>query len=152
MIVRQPVCDAVGLIHAASVIAEVTELSDVDEGTCTMLATPSKFSPPPYLPATQVAPVIVPVLPFPEASTTDVPEPASKVYAATRPDGGGGAVPVVPEATLEKPLTLPAASTAETRYEYDVDAARPASTYPTVAGAATWANVVQSAPEQRSTR
>src|SRR6185295_551911 len=42
----------------------------------------------PYLPALdQVAPEIVPVLPLPEASLTVLPDPSSKAYAATRPEG-----------------------------------------------------------------
>src|SRR6202035_2397175 len=42
----------------------------------------------PYLPvAAQVAPVIVPVWPFPDASVTVVPEPSSNPYAATSPVG-----------------------------------------------------------------
>src|SRR5436189_2784747 len=36
----------------------------------------------------QVAPLIVPVFPFPDISPTDVPEPSLKEYAATRPAMG----------------------------------------------------------------
>ena len=39
----------------------------------------------------QLAPVIVPVLLFPERSASVVPVPPSKLYEATRPVGGGGA-------------------------------------------------------------
>ena len=47
----------------------------------------------PYLPAVaQVAFVIVPLLPFPDASVTVVPDPSSNPYAATSPDGAAGVV------------------------------------------------------------
>ena len=49
MIVRQPLCDAVGLIHADSVIAD-DRFSDADDGTRTMLLVPLKLNAPPYLP------------------------------------------------------------------------------------------------------
>ena len=47
----------------------------------------------PYLPdVAQVAFVIVPLLPFPDASVTVVPDPSSNPYAATSPDGPAGVV------------------------------------------------------------
>src|SRR5207237_7485923 len=62
--------------------------SDAESGTVTqlLLLEASKLSAPPYFPAAQAAPVIVPVLPFPERSVTAVPAPSSNAYAATRPE------------------------------------------------------------------
>src|SRR5215475_6192764 len=93
MMVRQPLWAPVGLIHAANVIP-VLRLSEDDEFTRTMLLEPLKFNALPYLPATQVAPVMVAVLLLPETSAAVVPEPASKVHSATRP-GGRVLAPVV---------------------------------------------------------
>jgi hypothetical protein len=59
--------------------------------------------------------VTVPVLPFPEASATDVPEPSPNEYAATKPVGGGGPAAVVTDTTDEYPLTFRDGSTARTR-------------------------------------
>src|SRR5678815_6033695 len=74
MIVRQPLCAAVGMTQASSVI-RVVSASELELLTSTRSLTPSKLSAVPYLPATtQVAPpLIVPVLPLPEASATVVP-------------------------------------------------------------------------------
>jgi hypothetical protein len=48
------------------------------------------------------APSTDPVFPLPERSKAEVPEPSSNEYAATRvADGGGGAEPVVADATFE---------------------------------------------------
>ena len=41
------------------------------------------------------APLMVPVLPYPEASVTVVPLPSLKLYAATRPGGGVGVGDIV---------------------------------------------------------
>ena len=76
-----------GLTHASSVIP-LERCSEAASGTVTSALVPLNCSALPYLPvAAQVAPVIVPVLPFPDASATVVPEPSSKPYAATRPVG-----------------------------------------------------------------
>jgi hypothetical protein len=77
MIVRQPFCVAVGYTHADIVSPLVTFRLD-DEGTDTRLLVPLKASAPPYLPLVQVAPEIVPVFAFPDASVTVPPEPSSK--------------------------------------------------------------------------
>ena len=54
-------------------------------GTVTQSLTPSKLSAPPNLPAAvRVAPLIVPVLPRPEASAAVVPVVSSKPQAPTR--------------------------------------------------------------------
>ena len=70
----------------------------------------------PYLPEfVQVAPLIVPLFPFPEASATVVPVPSLNPYAATgviEPSGTGGVAAV---ATAANSLKLPAASSARTR-------------------------------------
>ena len=48
----------------------------------------------PYLPdVDHVAPEIVPLLSFPEASVTVVPDPSSNAYAATRPEDVAAASP-----------------------------------------------------------
>jgi hypothetical protein len=76
---------------------------------------PLNANPLPYLPeAVHVAPLIVPVFPFPEASATVAPVPSLKEYAATSPVEGG-AFEVVALATLEYALRFPAASVARTR-------------------------------------
>jgi hypothetical protein len=54
----------------------------------TIALVPLNSSASPNLPAVdQVAFVIVPLLAFPDASVTVVPDPSSNPYAATRPDG-----------------------------------------------------------------
>jgi hypothetical protein len=48
------------------------------------------------------APCTTPAFPFPDKSATADPDPSSNAYAATRvADGGGGAAPVVADATFE---------------------------------------------------
>src|SRR5688572_863233 len=115
MIVRQPPCIAVGKIHACSVIPEDT-FSDAEAGTTTIALLPLKLSALPKRPCVlQLAPLIVPVLPLPEASLTVVPAPALNPYASTSPALGSGALCVVSIATFEYPLRLPEASVARTR-------------------------------------
>ena len=64
-------------------------------GIVTLLLVPLNESASPNLPAVdQVAPEIVPVLPFPDASETVVPEPSSNPYAATSPEGAAGVLAV----------------------------------------------------------
>ena len=73
---RHPVGAAVGYTHASSVIP-VVSCSDAALGTVTTALVPLNTSAPPYRPAAvHVAPLITPVLPFPEASTTVVPAPS----------------------------------------------------------------------------
>jgi len=62
-----------------------------------------------------------------------------------------GAVGVVAVAVLEYALLLPAASSARTRYEYEVEAANPVSLNEVPVGAAICVKFAQAAPEQRST-
>ncbi len=75
--VRQPLCAAVGWIHASSVMA-APRFSDAELATRTRLFTPLKLSAPPQRPAVLQAnpPLIVPVLPLPEASVMVVPAPS----------------------------------------------------------------------------
>jgi len=49
----------------------------------------------------QLAAVIVPVLPLPDASAVVVPTPSPNAQAPTSPEGVGGAAPVVASATAE---------------------------------------------------
>src|SRR4051794_6356368 len=100
MMVRHPLCVAVGSIHAINVIAD-DRPNDAEAGTLTRAFVPLKLSAPPYLPETQPAPAIVPSLPLPDVSATVAPEPASKVYPATRPGTGGGPALVVALAMSE---------------------------------------------------
>jgi hypothetical protein len=151
MIVRHPLWFAVGWIHAINVIADVT-FNDNDAGALTRELLPLKLNAAPYLPVTHVAPVIEPVFPFPDTSTTDEPEPASNEYPATNPEGGGGVALVVAVATFEYPPRFCCASTARTRYRYVVEAASPLSVNAGTAGVPTWMKLVQLAPWQRSTR
>src|SRR5262245_41915821 len=59
--------------------------SELESATVTQLLVPLKDRALPNLPAVlQVALLIVPVFPLPEASATVEPVPASKLYAATR--------------------------------------------------------------------
>ena len=58
--------------------------SDAESGIVTRELEPLKLSALPYFPtAAQVVFETVPLLPFPEASATVVPEPSSNAYAAT---------------------------------------------------------------------
>src|SRR6516164_1187773 len=101
-----------GLTHASSVIP-VDRCSEAASGIVTSELVPLNCSAPPYLPdVTQVAFVIVPLFPLPDASLTVVPEPSSNAYAATSPLGAAG---VVALAVFEYVLRLPAASVARTR-------------------------------------
>ena len=76
--VRQPLCEAVGITHASSVIPVVTS-SEFESLICTRLLEPLKDKAPPYLPpAMRVAPLIVPVFPLPDSSVTLGPEPSLK--------------------------------------------------------------------------
>src|SRR5947209_3719446 len=102
-----------GLTHASSVIP-LDRCSDAASGTVTSALVPLNCNAPPYFPdADHVAFVIVPLLPFPDASVTVVPEPSSNPYAATNPLGAAG---VVALAVLEYGLGFPAASMARTSY------------------------------------
>src|SRR4051812_30005905 len=75
----QAVLAAVGLTHASRVMAPV-RCRDAESATVTQLLVPLKDRALPNLPAVlQVAAVIVPVFPLPEASATVVPVPSSKL-------------------------------------------------------------------------
>jgi hypothetical protein len=74
-----------------------------------------KLNAPPYFPGTHVAPAIVPLFPFPDTSANVAPDPASNVYPATNPTGGGGPATEVAVAVFEYPDRFPAASTDRTR-------------------------------------
>jgi hypothetical protein len=59
--------------------------------TVTKAFVPLKLKASPYLPAVvQVAPLMIPLFPLPEASFTIVPLPSLNAYAATRPGVGVG--------------------------------------------------------------
>src|SRR4051812_14998640 len=74
----------VGRTHASNVMPLVSR-SVAASGTVTRAVVPLNDSAPPDLPAAvHVAPVIVPVLPFPDASLTVVPVPSLNAYAATK--------------------------------------------------------------------
>jgi hypothetical protein len=62
-----------------------------------------------------------------------------------------GAAGVAVETTFEYPLLFPAASSARTRYEYEVEAVNPVSLNAVAVGAAICAKFAQAAPAQRST-
>ena len=116
MIVRQPLCAAVGWIHASSVIAD-DRFSDAESATRTRLldAVEAQRAAEACPAVVQVPAVIVPVLPLPETSATVVPAPSSKRVRGhqarrrrrRRRRGGRGHVGVA--------ARLPDASTARTR-------------------------------------
>src|SRR5262249_28193298 len=82
--VAQPPLAAVGLTHASSVIPFV-RCRDAESATVTRSPVPLNERAPPYLPrAVRVAPVMVPLLPVPELSSTAVPLASPKSRAATR--------------------------------------------------------------------
>ena len=97
----------------ASTVIPLVRASEVELLTVTQAFVPLKLSAEPYFPPlAQVAFASVPVFPFPEESTADVPAPASNEYAATRPAPELAAT--VAFTSLEAPETLPAASSAVT--------------------------------------
>src|SRR5215813_9804878 len=94
---------AEGLTHASSVIP-LDSCSEAALGTVTTAFVPLNDSALPYLPdVAQVAPVIVPVFPLPDASVTIVPDPSSNPYAATTPVVA--AVEAGADATSTTPIT-----------------------------------------------
>src|SRR6266496_2792291 len=112
MAVRHWEPSAVGFTQASSVIALVRS-SEVESATFTMLLTPLKLSAEPNLPlVVQVAPEIVPLFPLPDRSGSEVPDPWSKLYAATSP--AGAACVTTALAWFEGPDRLPGASSAAT--------------------------------------
>ena len=89
--VRQAPPRAVGFTHADAVMP-VASRSDGASFTVTQSLEPSNVSAPPKRPAVvRVAPLIVPPLPAPEASTTAAPDVSSNAHAPTRPVGVGQA-------------------------------------------------------------
>ena len=115
-IVRHQFWLDVGRIHADTVSAAPT-FSDADAGTRTVLLIPLKLSALPKRPSVdQTAPLIVPVLPRPDASAVVVaPNPSLNPQAPTNPTGSGGVEAVVAGATPEYGPRLPAVSAARTR-------------------------------------
>jgi hypothetical protein len=84
---RHPVGVAVGYTHASSVIP-VVSCNAAPFPTVTRALVPLNSNALPYRPAgVHVAPLIVPVYPFPELSTTVGPAPSANPYAATSPEG-----------------------------------------------------------------
>ncbi len=80
---RQALLTAVGSTQASSVMA-VVRRSEAASATVTRELAPLKSSAGPYRPVdTRVVPAAVPVLPFPDASTTVVPDTSSNANAAT---------------------------------------------------------------------
>ena len=93
MTVRQSP-SAAGFTQASSV-ARLVRSSEALSATVTRSLTPSNVSAEPKRPVVmRVAPLIVPVLPRPEASVTVVPFGSSKPQAPTRPVYDGHAVSV----------------------------------------------------------
>src|SRR6185503_7940984 len=101
---------AVGLSHA-STVSPVVRSRELASLTVTRSLTPSTERACPYFPAVHVAPEMVPVLPLPEISATDVPLPSLKPYAATSPPSGATET-VLPADGIS---TLPLSSTARLR-------------------------------------
>ena len=86
--------------------------NEAELGTVTRALEPLNDNAPPYLPAlAQVAPEIVPVFPFPDASADRRARPLIKRKRRHQPRR---AALVVAEALLENGPRLPAASTART--------------------------------------
>src|SRR5262249_17298206 len=84
--VRQPLT-AAGRTHPSSVIPELRS-SEAESATVTQLLAPSNDNALPKRPvAAQVAPLMVPLLPLPEASAPDSPVPPSSPRARTRTAG-----------------------------------------------------------------
>src|SRR3974390_291772 len=74
-----------GFTHASSVIP-VVRSSDAESLTVTSALVPSNTRALPYMPeVVQVAPLTVPLFPFPDVSNTVVPAPSLNPYSATRP-------------------------------------------------------------------
>src|SRR4051794_8372528 len=109
--VRQPE-SVVGLTHASSVSADVRS-SELESGTSTRLEPPLKDSALPNLPSEiHDALLTAPVLPLPDASAVEDPDPSSKPHAPTRPDE---ALAMVAAACAVARPMFPAASSAATR-------------------------------------
>jgi len=80
---------AVGRTHASSVIP-VVRCNDAASGTDTTDDDPSNDNADPNFPdADHVAPLTDPLLPPPDESPTDVPDPSLNENAATNPDVAG---------------------------------------------------------------
>src|SRR5262245_42047286 len=73
----------------ASRVMPVVRSRAVEWGTVTQSSTPSNDRALPDLPATQVAPEMVPFIPLPALLLTVVPDPSSKPNEATSPDDVG---------------------------------------------------------------
>ena len=121
--VRQLEPSAAGFTHASSVIP-FERSREFASATVTQLEEPLNDNAPPNLPATlHVAPLIVPLFPFPERSASVVPVPALKEYAATSPGGGGGggggAMFETVTETVPEPAEFPAASRALALSEWE---------------------------------
>ena len=92
-----------GCTQAASVMSVVNRNSGAS-GIVTFALVPLKTSAPPNLPAVvHVAPLIVPVLLWPEASVTVVPLPSLKLYAATKDAARSGKTVTVTVAVARRP-------------------------------------------------
>src|SRR5919109_4488615 len=109
---RHAVPRALGFTHASSVMPFVRS-SDAESATVTSVEVPLNESAPPVWPVVDHVPfAIVPLLPVPERSASAVPVPASKLYDATSPVGGGGATFETVTVTGADVVELPAASRA----------------------------------------
>src|SRR5215471_21601285 len=94
-----------GLTHASSVMP-LDSCNDAEFGTVTTELEPLNCNALPNLPVVaHVVLAAVPLLPLPDASVTEVPDPSSNPYAATKPDGAAGVVRV---AVFDGWLVLPA--------------------------------------------
>ena len=102
--VRQLPVIALGLTQASSVIPDVRS-SEAESGMLTKRLVPNDSDLPNFPVVLHVAPLIVPLLPFPEASPTTVPVPSLNEYAATSPLV---APPGLPIATRQTQIATPA--------------------------------------------
>src|SRR6185312_6751600 len=109
MTVRQPPF-AVGRTHASSVMPDVRS-SELESGMLTLLDVPLNERAEPNLPAADhVAFTSVPLLADPDLSAAVVPAPSSKLYAATRPAGGGAPPLLTVTFTAVEVVVLPVGS------------------------------------------
>src|SRR4051812_1525024 len=104
MTVRHALPTAVGRTQPSSVMPVVRSRESAS-ATVTQSLTPSKLSAPPNLPAVlRTGPLIVPVLPRPEASAVEVAPVSSKPQAPTRLDGACGPTVSVTATVLGEPV------------------------------------------------
>jgi len=90
---------AVGRTHA-SIVIPVVRCSDPESATETSDDVPLNDNADPNFPdADHVAPLTVPLLPFPDASATDDPDPSSNENATTKPGNAALSVSALQSST-----------------------------------------------------